>query len=206
MAFRLRILLKNLLWVLKNSKTKAEEWAGIQGLWSLYLNKIYLYESWVLLSVVLLPVTHKSVRWKHCWYSFQLLTWMQKRKEDMLWHAWQNCWPSEKMGNIRGVHLQRALYSTWVTTTYSTVPRTSCSPCCSLTSVLLSPACHRWIHSCRQLYWQSQHSSARVSGDEACRGGTVRIYFILPLFLCHYSLSYPCWSIYHEGFSRRHFF
>lgn len=182
--------------------------AGIEGVCSLHLHQMYLYEPWVLPSAILLPVTHKGVRKKNCWYSFQLLTWMQKRKEDMVWHTWHNCWPAEKMGDIRGVHLQRALYSTWVTTTYSTVPRTTpCTPCCSLTSVLLPPARHRWTHPCRQLCWQNQHCSPGLSEDEACRSGTVRMYFILPLFLWNNSPSYPCWSILSwESFSGRQLF
>lgn len=114
----------------------------------------------------------------------------------MVWYTWHNCWPSEKTGDIRGVHLQRALHeSARVTLTYSSVPRTtSRTPCCSLTSVLLPPAHHRWTPPCRQLYWQSQQSSPWVSGDEACRGGTVRMYFTLLLFLCNNFPSHPCWS------------
>lgn len=100
-----------------------------------------------------------------------------------------------KSGRFQRWPLQRALYSPWVTSTCSSVPRkTSCTTCCSLTSILLPPAHHRWTHPCRQLYWQSQQSSPRVRGDEACRGGTVGMYFTLLLFPCNKFPSYPCWS------------
>lgn len=69
----------------------------------------------------------------------------------------------------------------------------------SLTSVLLPPSHQRWTHPGRQLYRQSQHSSPRVSADETCRGGTVRMYFIPLLFLCNSFPSYPCWSILSGG-------
>lgn len=141
----------------------------------------------------ILLLTHKGVGGKttdtpsNCWHECKKgrKTWLGT-PDTIVCHQkrWEIC---------RGVHLQRVLHSTWVTTTYSTVPRTThCTSCCSLASVLLPAARHRWTHPCRQLYWQSQHSSPRVSADEACRGGTVRMYFILPL--CNNSPFYPCWS------------
>lgn len=179
---------------LEKLKDKGRGVAGMQGVCSLHLNQINLYESWILPSIILLQVTHKGVRWKNLLIFLPVVDMNAKDKgRHGLAHLTQ-LFAIRKDGSYQRRAFTKSFIA-WATSTYRSVPRTtSCTTCCSLTSVLLPPARHRWTHPCRQLYRQSQQSSPRVNGDGACRGGTVRMYFILLLFQHSNFPSYPCWS------------
>lgn len=88
-----------------------------------------------------------------------------------------------------------------MTLTRSSIPRTtSHTRWHSLISVLLPHACHRWSLPSRQLYWQSQLSGPRVSGDEACRGGNSEgILHTASCSYCNGFPAYPCWSSLSSG-------